>query len=188
MLLVVGGHSRNIGKSSVVAGLIRALPEAGWTAVKISRHGHSARSPRSFVLVKQTLADRTDSGRYLAAGAKLSYWLQAAPGTLEQALPELRQILRGSENTIVESNSILEFVKPDLYLVVLDFAVTDFKQSSIRYLDRAGAFVTLREGSAAPAWKPAAEQWFAKRPRFPVVPPGYISPQLVRFVRRKLSS
>ena len=27
-LIVVGGHTRNIGKSSVVSGIIRALPEA----------------------------------------------------------------------------------------------------------------------------------------------------------------
>ena len=40
MLVVVGGHSRNIGKTSVVAGLIAALPEFGWTAVKITQYGH----------------------------------------------------------------------------------------------------------------------------------------------------
>ena len=32
MLVVVGGHSRNIGKTSVVAGLIRKLRDRRWTA------------------------------------------------------------------------------------------------------------------------------------------------------------
>ena len=40
MLVVVGGHSRNIGKTSVVAGLIRRLRDRKWTAVKITQYGH----------------------------------------------------------------------------------------------------------------------------------------------------
>ncbi|MDQ6706445.1 MAG: hypothetical protein M3Z85_10780, partial [Acidobacteriota bacterium] len=40
MLVVVGGHSRNIGKTSVVAGIISSLPEFRWTAMKITQYGH----------------------------------------------------------------------------------------------------------------------------------------------------
>jgi hypothetical protein len=40
MLVAVGGHSRNIGKTSVVASLIRALPQWNWTAMKITQFGH----------------------------------------------------------------------------------------------------------------------------------------------------
>ena len=40
MLIVVGGHTRNIGKTSVVAGLIQALPQFDWTAMKITQFGH----------------------------------------------------------------------------------------------------------------------------------------------------
>ena len=36
MLLVVGGHSRNIGKTSVVEGLIRRFRQKKWTALKIT--------------------------------------------------------------------------------------------------------------------------------------------------------
>ena len=39
-ILVVGGHSRSVGKTSVVAGLIAALPEYDWTAFKITQYGH----------------------------------------------------------------------------------------------------------------------------------------------------
>src|SRR6266436_1909073 len=35
-IIVVGGHTRNIGKTSVVAGLIAALPEMHWTAFKVT--------------------------------------------------------------------------------------------------------------------------------------------------------
>ncbi len=39
-IVVVGGHSRSVGKTSVVAGLIAALPEYDWTAFKITQYGH----------------------------------------------------------------------------------------------------------------------------------------------------
>src|SRR5437660_12873448 len=39
-LVVIGGHSRSVGKTSVVAGLISALPEFEWTAAKITQYGH----------------------------------------------------------------------------------------------------------------------------------------------------
>ena len=41
MLVVVGGHSRNIGKTSVTAGLIRKLRDRQWTALKITQYGNS---------------------------------------------------------------------------------------------------------------------------------------------------
>src|SRR6267142_7011162 len=39
-LIIIGGHSRSVGKTSVVAGLIAALPEFNWTALKITQYGH----------------------------------------------------------------------------------------------------------------------------------------------------
>ena len=39
-LIVIGGHSRNVGKTSVVAGLIAATPQLNWTAFKITQYGH----------------------------------------------------------------------------------------------------------------------------------------------------
>ena len=39
-IVVVGGHSRSVGKTSVVAGLVAAMPERAWTAVKITQYGH----------------------------------------------------------------------------------------------------------------------------------------------------
>ena len=39
-IVVIGGHSRNIGKTSVVCALISALPARRWTAIKITQFGH----------------------------------------------------------------------------------------------------------------------------------------------------
>ena len=39
-IIVIGGQSRDVGKTSVVAGLIAALPSYHWTAFKITQFGH----------------------------------------------------------------------------------------------------------------------------------------------------
>lgn len=182
MLVAIGGHSRNIGKTSVVAGLIRALPELRWTAVKITRHEHGK---DDYLVTEETdPSGPGDSSRYLAAGAERAFWLRAAAGRLGQALPALREILGASRNAILESNSILELVRPDLYLVVLDFSVPDFKESTVRYLDRADAFVLIDRGGARSPWTRSVP--LQERPAFSVAPPGYTRPELIDFVREKV--
>ena len=43
-MVVEGGNSRDIGKTSVVAGLINALRRYNWTAIKLTQYGHGAYS------------------------------------------------------------------------------------------------------------------------------------------------
>jgi hypothetical protein len=194
MLVVVGGHSRNIGKTSVVAGLIAALPQARWSAVKITQHGHGICSAAGepcdcaieydhpFALSQERAPTGTDSGRFLAAGAERAYWLRTPVGQLGHAMPELRRILDSSTNAILESNSVLNYLRPDLYLAVLDFSVPDLKDSSRRFMDRADAFVVVQSEAAAPSWPGVPARWLLRKPRFDVRPPNYVSPELARFV------
>jgi hypothetical protein len=178
VLVVVGGHSRKIGKTSTVAAIIRETSDFHWTAVKITQHGHGAPS-----LTEETdAAAAGDSARYLAAGAHRSYWLRAAAGDLGNALPALREVLASSRNTILESNSILEFIRPDLFLVVLDFANADFKESTRRFVNEADAFVVLDGDCAPPAW--AGLVPLHTKPVFRVQPPAYTRPELVELLRR----
>ena len=91
-VVVVGGNSRIIGKTSVVAGLIAALPEFCWTAVKITQYGHGICSANGepcdcatadhilAVSEERSRTSGTDSSRYLAAGAVQSFWGADAAG------------------------------------------------------------------------------------------------------------
>src|SRR5690242_3200286 len=121
-LIVIGGHSRGVGKTSVVAALISALPECRWMAIKISQHDHGVRTAsRDWAISEEQ--DRTgtsDTSRFLAAGAVHAWWVRTAPGCLAAAIPAVREKLAGSQNAIVESNSVLKFLHPDIYLAVID--------------------------------------------------------------------
>ena len=195
MLVVVGGHSRNIGKTSVTAGLIRKLRDRQWTALKITQYGNSICAKdacgqcgcepgagEEFALSEEYEANQTDTGRFLGAGAARSFWLRVPAGELPRATDTVRKILTQGENAIVESNSVMELVQPDVFLMVLDFGCEDFKASSVRFMDRADAFVVIDRGINAPLWEGVARGVWDHKPQFLVTPPRYVTPQLAEFV------
>jgi hypothetical protein len=196
MLVVVGGHSRNIGKTSAVAGIIRKLRGWKWTAVKITQYGHGVCShageacgcetapEHPFALSEEFEAGKTDSGRFLAAGAARSFWLRTPVGELARAKTTIAKILNQSENVIMESNSVLELVKPDLFLMVLDFGCQDFKPSSLRFLERADAFLLIDRGINVPLWDEIARGFWDTKPRFLVRPPAYVTKEVWALVEQ----
>jgi hypothetical protein len=202
-IVVIGGHSRSVGKTSVVAGLIAALPEHHWTALKITQYGHAvcslngeschcATDDHSWAISEEK--DRSgdsDTSRFLIAGAVRALWVRTEQGRLAEAVPTIRRRLAESENAILESNSILKFVRPDLYLTVLDPATADFKRTAQEFLDRADA-VILHAPKATdignPAWTGISLKSVAGRPIFEIHPPEYVSAAIVDFVRSKVSA
>jgi hypothetical protein len=129
----------------------------------------------------------SDTSRFLLAGADHSWWVRTQQGHLAEAIPRIRKILASTQNTIIESNSILRFVKPDLYLTVLDPKTADFKASAQTFLDRADAVLLHSvENSTSPAWKQVSLKLVIDRPIFAIQPPNYVTPEVVEFVREHL--
>lgn len=198
--VVVGGHSRNIGKTSVMAGLIADLRHLDWTAVKITQYGHGICSQdgepcgcepteHAFVLTEEhDAAGRADTSRFLAAGARRSLWLRVRQGQLADAFPALERAWGADDWVMIESNSILDVMKPSLYLVVLDRARGDFKPSALSHLEQADAFVPVGEclDNSAGAWPMVRSGIFENKPKFPLAPGRYSSPELRCFVSLKL--
>jgi hypothetical protein len=224
-VLVIGGHTRSVGKTSVVAGLIAALPDLHWTALKITQYGHGvcsangeacdcATADHSLAVSEET--DRSggsDTSRFLVAGADHSWWVRTRQGRLAEAMPRIRTILAKNEHVIIESNSILRFLKPDLYLTVLDPATADFKTSAQEFLDRADAILlhadeidpglpalgsrenvphndSLDRGNslrANPVWRRVSLKPVANRPTFAIDARNYVPREVVEFVRARIA-
>jgi hypothetical protein len=196
-LIVIGGHSRDIGKTSVVAGLISALPEFEWIAGKITQYGHGicsangaacdcATGDHSWAISEERdRSGETDTSRFLVAGAERVYWVRTEQGRLAEAMPALRKRLEGARNVIMESNSVMKFLRPDLYLTVLDPATADFKNSAREFLDRADG-VILHDEAAESAWQSVSLKRVEGQPIFHIRPPMYVTPELVAYVRAKL--
>lgn len=196
-IVVIGGHSRSVGKTSVVAGLIAALPEYRWTALKITQYGHGvcgangelcdcATGDHTWkITAENDRSGESDTSRFLAAGAQKVWWVRTQQGRLAEAMPTLRKRFDEAENVIAESNSILKFLKPDLYLTVLDPATKDFKKSAQEFLDRADA-VILHDTKEAAAWETVSLKPVAGRPQFRIQPPPYVTDEIVEFVRGRV--
>jgi len=197
-VVVIGGHTRNIGKTSVVSELIAAMPERAWTAIKITQFGHGICSangePCDCETADHTIAvseerkndTGTDTARYLAAGAARSFWVRTRQGQLHEAMPRIRQLLASAGNCIVESNSLLRFLKPDVFVSVLDPSAADFKASALRYLDRADGLVMPEGAEAAGAWREVSAGLVRGARRFVSRPPRYCSAELAEYVASRL--
>ncbi len=199
--IVIGGHTRSVGKTSVVAGLIAALPVYHWTALKITQYGHGvcsangeacdcATSDHSWAVSEEKeRSGDSDTSRFLVAGADHSWWVRTEQGRLAEAMPRVRKILEAAQNIIIESNSILRFLKPDLYLTVLDPQTADFKSSAQTFLDRADAVLLhSANNSTIPAWERVSLKPVINRPTFAIQPPNYVTPEVIEFVLARLSS
>ncbi|MGB7553413.1 MAG: hypothetical protein WBM04_03520 [Candidatus Korobacteraceae bacterium] len=196
-IIVIGGHSRSVGKTSVVSGLIAALPEFHWTAIKITQYGHGicsangelcdcATDDHSWAVTEERdRSGESDTSRFLVAGAARSLWVRTRQGMLAEAMPRVREELAGADNAIVESNSVMRFLRPDLYLTVLDTATADFKTSAQEFLDRADA-VILHDGSGDVTWTNVSLKPVAAKPIFRIRPPLYVTPELIEFVRNRV--
>jgi len=187
-VIVVGGHTRSIGKTQLVCDLIAALPNENWIAGKITQYGHGvcaqngencdcAPDEHVCAISWEQRASETDSGRFLAAGARRSFWLRTKQGFLAEGMPLLRKALHelrdddrsGPGRVILESNTLLQFLKPSLYLMVLDPSKVDFKDSARLQMDRASAFVLrhpLHAAGGAVAWTGLALQLLRGKPQF----------------------
>jgi hypothetical protein len=191
-VIVVGGHTRSIGKTQLVCDVIAAFPEANWIAGKITQYGHGvcaqngqgcqcAPDEHICAISWEKHADTgADSARFLQAGARRSFWLRTKQGFLAEGMPLLRGALREVHadsgppaNLILESNTLLQFLKPSLYLMVVHPGKSDFKESAQLQIDRASALIlrehlpaTAESVGTASAWTGVPLQLLKAKPQF----------------------
>ncbi|MGB6932910.1 MAG: hypothetical protein WBD91_09025 [Acidobacteriaceae bacterium] len=182
--------------------MIASLPHLEWTAFKVTQFGHGICSANGepcdcetdahtvAVTEEHSRDSGTDSARFLAAGAVRSYWVRTRQGQLAEAMPRVRKELAQTKNAILESNSVVRFLKPDLYLTVLDAAIQDFKPSAQYFLDRADAVLWSGTQSAPqePAWPSEWLTLLRGKPQFFVSAPNYTNGELTEFVRARIAT
>jgi hypothetical protein len=152
-LLAIGGQCRKVGKSMLVADIIQAFPNRHWTAVKITPYaesgcpvkGASCNCPpqdHPYAMHEETSrSGNSDSSRFLASGALRALWVETKEHQLQNALPALAAELANADHAIVESDALMRFWKPSLFIVVLDPSNPDFKDSAGENLELADVFV-----------------------------------------------
>jgi hypothetical protein len=138
-IIIVGGSAKGVGKTTLICGLIAALDEFRWTAVKITSDVHEGLPP---IYQEQSAGPENDTSRYLAAGAERAFLLTVLPErNLAEALDEfLPRVGRGA-NLIFESNRVMGEVSADVFMLVRGSREGTDKPSFLRAVRYADAMV-----------------------------------------------
>ncbi|MFL6439517.1 MAG: hypothetical protein ACJ71Q_18235 [Terriglobales bacterium] len=190
-LILVGGQAKNIGKTTLVCNIISAFRQFHWTAVKITAHLHQ---PEGCELLSQGLGwsvweqhpieARTDTGRFLSAGAERALLVRAEQEYLDEPCTMLEQQF-SALNWIVESSSATTFLKPDLSLLIVDAARAEFKDSAQEQL--ASSDVLLLRGTDQEDRAREIRRSFREIPIFPLLETG-LHEEIDLLVRKALAS
>lgn len=148
-IVVVGGSGKDVGKTSLVCGIVTALREFEWTAVKITGHDYESvtqvaeicGTPNGTIREETLAGAKTDTARYLAAGARRA--LLVTRYGAEVPIEEIRAALGGDSNVIFESNRIVNVLKPDVSVALVSGATANTKSSFSALLRVADALVSL---------------------------------------------
>ncbi|HTR45246.1 MAG TPA: hypothetical protein VMH06_06005 [Thermodesulfovibrionales bacterium] len=155
-IIGVGGAHSGSGKTTYACLLLRKLK--GWGAIKYTR----TELYSSLVDDRETLStEDKDTRRMLDAGAARVLWVKAPPGGLEEMLPEAVARLSDLRGVVVEGNSAIEFLKPDIIIFVFGSEAEEIKESAKGVLLNADVVVSENDLSIA---MPGKAEVFLKSP------------------------
>ena len=141
-VIVVCGGGKDVGKTAVVCGLIAGLREFGWTAVKITSHAYG----KAEAVWEETEAGQgTDTGRYLAAGARRALLVTAGDDELGPVVERLLAEPGPGRHWIFESNRILSYLRADVCLAVAGELSAEVKPSFLDVAQPIDAWVGVAE-------------------------------------------
>ena len=127
-LIIIGGAGRNVGKTEFVCRLIEKFSRTmDIYGLKVSAiypdeellHGDHSEDEVRNSLFEETRADTTkDTSRMLRAGAKRVFYLRSDDKSISAVFSEFQKRLPTGAVVVCESNSLINFVRPGLFLIV----------------------------------------------------------------------
>jgi hypothetical protein len=148
-MVLIGGNSRNTGKTTIACELIRLLSAThevvGLKVTSIrpgeeTFHGqHETALPASgFSLFEETdLSGRKDTSKMLLAGAKSVYYIQTPDSGIERAFSAFRLSLTGNPIIVCESRSLRRYVEPGYFVMMMRDSETPVKMDDGFYASKA---------------------------------------------------
>jgi hypothetical protein len=150
-IIAVSGVSSEVGKTTLMCGLLRAVP--GWEAIKVTR-GHyrsCGKDPKACCVSdllgdepvirsgrEQNYAPGKDTGRFWDAGATNVHWVIATDDQVEPGIKQALERVTGP-GVFIEGNSILNFIQADLGLMVARASGGKIKGSARQALSHSSA-------------------------------------------------
>jgi LAO/AO transport system kinase len=148
-IIGIGGAHSGSGKTAYASLLLQHL--RGWGAIKYTRTALYV----SLIDDHETLSENDkDTRRFLDSGAERVLWVQSPPSELGEVLPMAVERLSDLKGIIVEGNSAIEFLRPDIIIFIFGSDSAEIKDSAKGLLRKAdavvaekGAFIEAGEGA-----------------------------------------
>jgi molybdopterin-guanine dinucleotide biosynthesis protein len=170
-VVAISGFSSNVGKTTLMCELLRRLP--GWEAIKVTRgHYRSCGKEPEFCCVSDLLRDEPvirsgreanyeagkDTGRFWDAGAVNVQWVIVKDNQVEQGICEaLARVKSGA--VLIEGNSFLEYVRPDLAVMCARSDGGTIKASARTALERSDVLYVSSLECDGPTARERFNQW-----------------------------
>ncbi len=132
IIIGVGGSHSSSGKTTIASAILNRL--RGWGAVKYTRTTLYASIIDDIDVLS---VEGKDTRRFIDAGASLVLWVQSPPSSLCEVMPVVLSRLSNLEGIIVEGNSAIEFLKPDIIIFIRESDDLMVKESGKRVLKEA---------------------------------------------------
>ncbi|HVQ36730.1 MAG TPA: hypothetical protein VMS31_04320 [Pyrinomonadaceae bacterium] len=151
VIVTVSGFSSEVGKTGLMFDLLKAFP--GWEAIKVTRgHYRSCGKDPAVCCVSDLLRDDPvicsgrdqnyeagkDTGRYWDAGAANVHWLIVTDEQVERGISQALARVT-APGVFIEGTGILDFIEPDLALMVSRASGGTVKSSARRALAHVSA-------------------------------------------------
>ncbi len=140
MIISVAGAHSNVGKTTLITHILRAIKGLG--TVKYTKTAFYTSIIDDIEILRQ--ADK-DTALMLEAGAEKVLWVQAPPNELEELAPLVIGQFDGLKAVIIEGNSPVEFFKPHLVIFLLS-TPERIKSSAIKLIEKADVIVVPGKG------------------------------------------
>jgi len=155
LLIGIGGAYSGIGKTTAASAVISHLtkhpiypfshpPKIG--AIKYTKTAFYSSIVDDRSIIRQ---ENKDTKKLLDAGSENVLWVQSPQNELDELLPLAIGRLSGLDCVIVEGNSAIEFLKPDVVIFLFDGSRGRIKPSAVRMLKMADIIV-LRDEEQRP--------------------------------------
>lgn len=136
LIIGIGGAHSSAGKTAYASLLLQRLK--GWGAIKYTKTAlYCSIVDDPYLLAKED----KDTRRLIDSGAERVLWVQSPPDEIKDILPMAVERLSDLKGIIVEGNSAIEFLKPDIIIFVFGNDIKRIKESAKKILSFANAVV-----------------------------------------------
>jgi len=134
-VICIGGAHSGCGKTTVAENLLRLLG-GSWGAIKYTKTAFYTSVQRS-----PDAPEDKDTSRFRRAGAGDVLWVQSPDTGLEETIDMAVSLLAQCEGIVVEGNSPIEFLSPDIVIFVFGKDTGRLKPSALRILKKADIII-----------------------------------------------